>query len=77
MVHSVDVPDNLSSFRAFVCPTSSLVVVSLFRRFISCPMIPATFHRSRTFAASNCLSSVLLRVHVSLPYIRHDSAMIS
>jgi hypothetical protein len=44
MAHPVDVPANLSSFRVFVCSTSSFPVVPSFHRPIPCPIAYNLIH---------------------------------
>jgi hypothetical protein len=69
----VDVPTNFSSFRILVCLTSSFLVVPFFRLSCPCPtqyIQPATHRINRISAAFSRLSTVLLRVHVSLSHFR-------
>jgi hypothetical protein len=72
MASFVDIPVNFSSFRIPSCDLiASLLSVSL--RVLTCY---DAHHKNRISAASNPLSSVLLRVRVSLPYIRHGNVVV-
>jgi hypothetical protein len=68
MESSLDVSANFSLFRVFVClrfPSCDLISSTL---FLSNRVQPDTYYRNCFSAASSHLSSLPLRVHVSLPY---------
>jgi hypothetical protein len=69
MAPSVDVAANFSSFRVFVCPTSSFLDVTLFRRLFPRPMEYNLLHTVET-------SSLLLPVVFHLFMLHwHTSVM--
>jgi hypothetical protein len=76
MASSIDVPASSYYFHIFVCMTSSFLVVSVLRGYFPCSIEPATYRRNSVIVASSRLSSVLLRVRDSPPYIKHGGSIV-